>query len=47
MGKLPLKRIDLRHTRVTRSGAMRLQRQRGCDVQWGGRPIKRGDIWPQ
>jgi hypothetical protein len=43
--RMPLRRIDLRHTRVTRAGATRLQRRLQCDVQWGGRPLKRGEIW--
>ena len=45
LGRLTLQRLDLRHTRITRAGAMRLQRQLHCEVQWGGRPIKRGDFW--
>ena len=33
------------HARHPRRARMRLQRQRGCDIQWGGRPIKRGEPW--
>jgi hypothetical protein len=44
LSRLHLRHVDLRRTRVTRVGAMRLQRQLGGEVQWGGRPVSPADL---
>ena len=45
LSRLHLRHIDLRHTRVTRAGATRLQRQLGGELDWGGRPVPPTDLW--